>query len=46
MITSFIFTYIGLNFGKKTVDTIGKKAQMLGIAILVILAISYIIKGC
>ena len=44
MITSFIFTYIGLNFGKKTVDTIGKKAQMLGIVILVILAISYIIK--
>lgn len=46
MIVSFIFTYLGLRSGKKIMNKIGKKAQLLGLTILLILSIHYIIKGC
>lgn len=46
MIVSSTFTYLGLNFGNKIFHVIGKKAQIVGIVLLMILSINYIIKGC
>ena len=44
MITSSIFTFIGLLFGKKIKELIGKKAEIIGIILLLILSISYFLK--
>lgn len=46
MTVSFIFTYMGLKTGKKLNNLIGKKAQILGMILLLILSINYILKGC
>lgn len=46
MIISFLFTYLGLKSGKKIMKVIGKKAQIIGIILLLALSINYIIKGC
>ena len=46
MIISAIFTYIGLKMGKKLNSLIKKKAQVLGIILLLLLSITYILKGC
>lgn len=46
MVISFTFTYLGLISGEKIVKKIGKKAQLLGLTLLLILAIHYIVKGC
>ena len=46
MIISSIFTYIGLKMGKKLNTLIKKKAQVLGIILLLLLSITYILKGC
>jgi len=46
MIVSSVFTYIGLNFGNKIIHIVGKKAQIIGIILLIVLSINYIIKGC
>lgn len=46
MIVSFIFTYFGLKSGEKIMNLIGKKAQILGMLLLLALSINYIIKGC
>lgn len=43
MIISFIFTYIGLNLGKNLHDFIGKRAEYIGILILLSLSIFYLI---
>lgn len=43
MITSFIFTYIGLNLGKKINDIVGKISTMLGGIILMIIGLLYLI---
>lgn len=42
MITSFIFTYIGLLLGKKLHDIIGKKAEIIGAILLSFLSIYYL----
>lgn len=46
MITSFTFTFIGLSLGRKLHNKIGKKAEILGILILLFLSIYYIHKSC
>ncbi len=46
MIVSFIFTYTGLRMGKKLNNMVGKKAQILGMILLLILSIKYILEGC
>ena len=43
MITSFLFTYIGLFLGKKIRNYIGKKADVIGIFILIILSINCLV---
>lgn len=42
MLTSSFFTYIGLNFGKKLNEKLGKKSELLGIIIIISLSIKYI----
>ena len=44
MLVSFIFTYLGLSLGKKLHDIIGKKAEILGIIILLSLSFYYLFK--
>lgn len=44
MIVSLIFTYVGLNTGKKIKSLIGNKAEILGIIILTLLSISSLLK--
>lgn len=46
MIVSFIFTYLGLKSGEKIMKLIGKKAQIIGMLLLLLLSLNYIIKGC
>lgn len=46
MIVSSTFTYFGLNLGNKIFHVVGKKAQIIGIILLITLSINYIIKGC
>lgn len=46
MLVSFLFTFTGLKLGKKLNNLIGKKAQVLGMLLLLILSINYILKGC
>ena len=46
MVVSSIFTFTGLKTGKKLNNMIGKKAQLLGMFLLLGLSINYIIKGC
>lgn len=43
MIVSFIFTYIGLLIGKKFYGIIGRKAEMIGIVLLLSFAFFYLI---
>ena len=43
MLASFFFTYVGLFFGKKLHDIIGKKAEYIGIIILLSLSLFYLI---
>lgn len=43
MIMSFIFTYIGLNIGKKINDIIGKISTIIGGIILLLIGLFYII---
>lgn len=40
-LTSFIFTYLGLNLGKKVNNLIGKISTILGGIVLIIIGISY-----
>ena len=44
MLVSFIFTYLGLSLGKKLHDIIGKKAEIIGIIILLSLSFYYLFK--
>lgn len=46
MVVSFAFTFTGLKMGKKLNNLIGKKAQILGIFLLLVLSIKYILEGC
>ena len=46
LIISTFFTYLGLTTGKKIFHIFGKKTQLLGMILLLILSINYIIKGC
>ena len=43
-IFSFLFTYFGLNLGKKINNLIGKSSTILGGIILIIIGIIYLIK--
>ncbi len=43
MITSFLFTYIGLFLGKKIRNYIGKKADVIGILLLIMLSINCLV---
>ena len=43
LITSLIFTYIGLNIGKKITEKIGKISTIVGGIILIIIGIIYVI---
>lgn len=43
MIMSFIFTYIGLNLGKKINDIVGKISTLIGGIILMLIGLLYII---
>lgn len=43
MITSFIFTYIGLTIGKKVNEIVGKLSTIIGGIILVIIGLFYLI---
>ncbi len=45
MITSGLFTLIGLLLGKKLKDKIGKKSDLIGIIILIILSLKYFINN-
>ena len=45
MTVSFLFTYTGLKMGNKLSNLIGKKAQIVGIVLLLILSINYILKS-
>lgn len=44
MLVSFIFTYLGLSLGKKLHYIIGKKAEIIGIIILLSLSFYYLFK--
>lgn len=41
-ITSLTFTFLGLKFGKKLGDRFGRRAKIVGAAILIIIGLSYI----
>lgn len=43
MVVSFLFTYLGLSCGKRLYDNIGRKAEYIGIIILLSLSIFYLI---
>ena len=43
-IFSFLFTYFGLNLGKKINNLIGKSSTILGGIVLIIIGIIYLIK--
>ena len=45
MIVSCLFTFIGLYFGKRIKSVVGKKAELIGILLLLLLSINYILKG-